>query len=112
MPSIASAYTGYLVEAYGHGEALWEARYDATPIRARAQLFSCMRYIEVNPVRAGLARHPGDYPWSSYRTNALGEDSDLVTFHPHYAALGRSPEARRAAYAALFDGAPGQLAKT
>jgi putative transposase len=61
-----------------------------------------MRYIEENPVRAGLAAHPGAYPWSSYRANALGEASALVTPHPHYYSLGRSPEVRRAAYAALF----------
>jgi putative transposase len=102
MPAVAAAYARYLLEAYGHEEALWEQAYDATPVHARAQLLSSMRYIEENPVRAGLAREPGDYRWSSYRSNALGEDSGLVTPHPHYYSLGRSPEARRAAYAALF----------
>ena len=53
-------------------------------------------------MRAGLALHPGAYPWSSYRANALGEDDALVTPHAHYCSLGRSPDARRAAYAALF----------
>ena len=102
MPAVGAGYAHYLVEAYGHEDALWEEPYDATPVRARAQLLCSMRYIEQNPVRAGFARHPGDYPWSSYRSNALGEDSGLVTPHPHYYSLGRSPEARRAAYAALF----------
>jgi len=102
MPAIAARYARYLASAYGHEEALWEEPYDATPVHARAHLLACMRYIEENPVRAGLAAHPGAYPWSSYRANALGEDSALVTPHPHYYSLGRSPEARRAAYAALF----------
>ncbi len=102
MPEIAARYAHYLAAAYGHEEALWEEPYDATPAYARAHLLSCMRYIEENPVRAGLAAHPGAYPWSSYRANALGEDSALVTPHPHYYSLGRSPEARRAAYVALF----------
>ena len=53
-------------------------------------------------MRAGLALHPGAYPWSSYRANALGEDDALVTPHAHYFSLVRSPDARRAAYAALF----------
>jgi putative transposase len=66
-----------------------------------------MRYIEENPVRAGLAAQPGAYPWSSYRANALGEESALVTPHPHYYSLGRSSDARRAAYAALFARARG-----
>ncbi len=53
-------------------------------------------------MRAGLAANPGAYPWSSYRANALGEDDALVTPHPHYCSLGRSPDERRAAYAASF----------
>jgi len=102
MPAIAARYARHLAAAYGHEDALWEEPYDATPVHARAHLLSCMRYIEENPVRAGLAAHPGAYPWSSYRANALGEASALVTPHPHYYSLGRSPEIRRAAYAALF----------
>ena len=102
IPAVAARYARHLAEAYGHDEPVWEERYDATPVHARAQLLSSMRYIEQNPVLAGLARRPGDYPWSSYRANALGEDSSLVTSHPHYTSLGRSPEARRVAYAALF----------
>ena len=102
MPAIAARYARHLSAAYGHEEALWEEPYDATPVHARAHLLSCMRYIEENPVRAGLAAHPGAYPWSSYRPNALGEDSALVTPHPHYYSLGRSPDARRTAYTALF----------
>ena len=112
MPSIAAEYARHLAETYGHEELLWEERYDATPIRARAQLLSCMRYIETNPVRAGLASHPGAYPWSSYGANARGEDSGLVTPHAHYYALGRSPEARRAAYLALFAQAAEQPSRT
>jgi putative transposase len=58
--------------------------------------------LEENPVRAGLALHPGAYLWSSYRANALGENGALLTPHPHYCSLGRSPDERRAAYAELF----------
>jgi putative transposase len=108
MPAVAARYARHLAEAYGYEEALWEERYDATPVHARAQLLCSMRYIEQNPVRAGVARHPGDYPWSSYRANALGEDSGLVTPHAHYCALGRSAEARRAAYVALFEEVAGR----
>jgi putative transposase len=102
MPAIAERYARHLAAAYGHDDAVWEEPYDATPVRARAHLLACMRYIEENPVRAGLAAHPCAYPWSSYCANALGEDSALVTPHAHYYSLGRSPEERRAAYAALF----------
>jgi len=102
MPAVAAYYARHLATAYGHEDSVWEEAYDASPVHARAHLLACMRYIEENPVRAGLALHPGAYPWSSYRANALGEDDALVTPHAHYCSLGRSPDARRAAYAALF----------
>jgi putative transposase len=100
-PLVAS-YARHLSSAYGHAEAVWEEPYDATPVHTRSQLLYCMRYIEENPVRAGLAPSPEAWRWSSYRCNALGKDDALVTPHPRYYSLGRSPEARRAAYAALF----------
>jgi putative transposase len=100
VPGIVSAYARYLSDEYGHEGAVWEEAYDATPVHARRQLIACMRYIEDNPVRAGLAPSPGAWRWSSYRANALGAADPLVTPHPCYCSLGRSPEKRRAAYAA------------
>jgi putative transposase len=75
---------------------------DASPVLARRYLLACMRYIELNPVRAGLVRHPAEFRRSSYRANALGEPDALVTPHAAYCALGRSAEERRAAYRASF----------
>jgi len=75
---------------------------DASPVIVRRYLLACMRYIELNPVRAGLVRHPADFGRSSYRANALGEPDALVTPHAAYFALGRSAEERRAAYRASF----------
>src|SRR5207247_4176382 len=102
MPAIAARYARHLAQAYGHEDPVWDEAYDASPVHARRHLLACMRYIEENPVRAGLAQDPGAYPWSSYRANALGDDDALLTPHPHYCSLGRSLEERRAAYAALF----------
>ena len=78
------------------------ASYDATPVVARRYLLACMRYIELNPVRAGIVRHPAEYRASSYRANALGEPDALVTPHAVYFALGRDAQSRRAAYRAGF----------
>ena len=69
------------------------------PIGARRYLLACMRYIELNPVRARLVGRPGDYRWSSYRANALGYHDPAVLPHALYYALGRSAEERRCAYA-------------
>ena len=68
-------------------------------IHARRYLLACMRYIELNPVRANIVAQPESYRWSSYRANALGYIDSVVTPHPLYYALGRSPETRRPAYA-------------
>jgi putative transposase len=88
----------------GHAGPLWEVRFEATPVYAPRYVLACMCYIELNPVRATLEQSPGDYRWSSYRANALGEYDALVTPHAFYYALGRSPAARQAAYRALFRG--------
>jgi putative transposase len=81
---------------------LGAADLDATPVHAARYLLACMRYIELNPVRAGIVPRARDYPWSSYRANALGREDALVTPHACYCALGRTGAARRAAYRAGF----------
>jgi putative transposase len=65
-------------------------------------LHACYRYIEMNPVRARTVKHPRFYRWSSYRCNAEGATSALVTPHEHYRALGRNETERRLAYRAFF----------
>jgi putative transposase len=56
-----------------------------------------MRYIELNPVRAGICPDPAHYRWSSYRANALGETNPLLTPRPLYAALDPNYTRRQAA---------------
>src|SRR5437773_12531949 len=102
MPAIAARYARHLAQAYGHEDPVWDEAYDASPVHARRYLLACMRYIEENPVRAGLAPHPGAYPWSSYRANALGEDDALVTLHPRYFSLVCSPAELDVAYVVSF----------
>jgi putative transposase len=72
------------------------------PIDSETYFLACSRYIELNPVRAGMVVHPGDYLWSSYRAHALGAADALVGDHSVYRRLGHSPAERRAAYRALF----------
>ena len=106
MQALCTRYSRYFGETYDCTGQLWEQGYDASPIHARQYLLACMRYIESNPVSAQLVTRPGAYRWSSYRANALGREDPLVTPHPLYYALGRTPEARQAAYRALFQRAP------
>jgi putative transposase len=95
-------YARHLAESRAVGLAAWAGPPDASIVHARRHFLSCMRYIEENPMRARLVARPESYRWSSHRANALGEADPLLTPHAHYCALGRTPEARRAAYRALF----------
>lgn len=102
LRALCARHDRYASERLGRACALWEDGFEASPIHVRRHLYACMRYIELNPVRARLARHPGAYRWSSYGANALGAEDALVTPHAYYYALGRSMEARREAYRRLF----------
>jgi putative transposase len=96
-------YVQYFNYTYSRTGTLWEGRYKATLIDSESYLLTCYRYIELNPVRAeGMAGHPSEYPWSSYRVNALGLDDPLITAHDEYLRLGSSSEERQVAYRALF----------
>ena len=102
MRSLGGCYARHVADTRGLAGPLWEERFEAAPVYVPRYLLSCMRYIEENPVRAGLASDPGEYRWSSYGANAWGREDPLVTPHALYYALGRSPEWRRARYRAMF----------
>lgn len=97
-------YSRYANDSQERTGSIWEGRYRASLIEADSYFFACMRYIELNPVRAGLAKHPRDYRWSSYKANAEGKTDAIMTPHALYAALGDTDDARAAAYRSLFDG--------
>ncbi len=95
-------YVQFYNYCYQRTGTLWEGRYKATLIDSEAYLLTCMRYIELNPVRAGMVEHPSAYPWSSFRYNALGQPNDLLKPHIEYQRLGKNDEARQVAYRQLF----------
>ena len=108
MQSVGRRYVGYFNTAYGRTGTLWEGRYRATLIDSERYLLACMRYVELNPVRAGMVRRPRDYPYSSHGGNALGRSDPLLTPHELYTQLGATPEDRCQAYRALFRGRLGE----
>jgi putative transposase len=77
--------------------------FKASLVDSEAFALTCYRYIELNPVRANMVQHPAEYPWSSYRCNALGQPNSLVTPHYLYEALGSDATQRQTAYQALFN---------
>ncbi len=102
MQMLGRYYVQYYNYCYQRTGTLWEGRYKATLIDSEAYLLTCMRYIELNPVRADMVAHPSEYPWSSYHYNALGQPNDLITPHSEYRRLGKTDDERQAAYRQLF----------
>jgi putative transposase len=99
MQAIGRRYVRYFNEHQGRTGTLWEGRFRSTLIDSERYFLACSRYVELNPVRAGIVRDPGAYPWSSFRCNARGETDALVTPHAVYLALATRPAN---AYLALF----------
>ncbi len=103
MQSLGRYYVQYFNHRYARTGTLWEGCYKATLLDSEAYLLTSYRYIELNPVRAEMVRHPAEYPWSSYRCNALGDKNPLITPHPLYTALDRDEGIRQVVYRTLFD---------
>jgi putative transposase len=104
MQAVGRKYVKYINRTYRRSGTLWEGRYKASLIDSDAWLLTCMRYIEMNPVRAGMVDHPASYRWSSFHANARGAHDPLLTSHELYVALGRDPAGRQFAYRELFSG--------
>jgi len=102
MQALGRRYVRYFNDRFERTGTLWEGRFRSSVIDSERYFFQCSRYIETNPVRAGLATRPSDYRWSSYRCNANGAPDVLVTAHPIYRTLGDDDASRRDAYRALF----------
>ena len=102
MQSLGRCYVQYINRAYRRSGSLWEGRYKSSAVQAETYLFACMRYIELNPVRAGMVSDPAHYRWSSNRHNGLGQTDERLVAHPLYQSLGRDADERRASYRALF----------
>ncbi|HUP28981.1 MAG TPA: transposase [Usitatibacter sp.] len=106
IQSLARRYVGYFNACQGRTGTLWEGRFHSATIATDHYLFACHRYIDMNPVRAGLVRGPADYPWSSHRFYSRGSADILVTPHSVIEGLARDEHARREAYQRLFAESP------
>jgi putative transposase len=104
MQSVGRSYVRYFNKRHNRSGTLWEGRYKSSLVDSEAYLLSCMAYIDLNPVRAGLAEAPEGFNWSSYK-HLIGQKIDkLVTPHALYWGLGNTPFSREAAYAQFVAG--------
>ena len=102
MQSLGRYYVRYVNSTHGRSGTLWEGRYKSSLVDSEHYFLLVSRYIELNPVRAGMTEHPAAYPWSSYQHNALSRTIELLTAHPAYLSLGQDGETRKTAYQSLF----------
>ncbi|MBV1914615.1 MAG: transposase, partial [Pseudomonadales bacterium] len=103
MQCLSNRYVRYYNAKHGRTGTLWEGRYKSSVIDSTHYLFTLYKYIEMNPVKAGMVKSPANYPWSSYSRNALAAPDDLVTDHKLYKALGKTTDQRCSSYKSLFD---------
>jgi putative transposase len=103
MQAVGRRYVRYFNDIQGRTGTLWEGRYKSTLIQTDRYLMTCMAYIDLNPVRAGMVAQTRDYLWSSHG-HYIGQKVDhLITPHSLYWDLGNTPFAREAAYAELVN---------
>jgi putative transposase len=98
MQSIGRRYVYHFNHRYQRTGGLFDGRYRDLILDTDEYWFTCMRYVELNPVRAGLVSNPHHYRWTSYAAHAFGALDDIITFHTLYLALGPSPELRQEAW--------------
>ncbi len=104
MQAVGRRYVRWFNDAQGRSGTLWEGRYKSTVIDTDRYLLTCMAYLDLNPVRAGLVGQASDYVWSSH-VHYIGQRVDkLISPHPLVWGLGNTPFAREAAYADLVRG--------
>lgn len=101
MQAVGRRYVRHFNDSHQRSGTLWEGRYKSTLIQTDRYLLTCMAYIDLNPVRAGMVASPRDYPWSSYGHYSGQRIDKLVSPHPLFWGLGNTPFAREAAYAEL-----------
>ena len=102
MRDLLRCYAAYFNRKYRRTGSLWERPFRSCLVESSAHVLNCYRYIELNPVRAGMAPSPGAYRWSSYAGNARERVDALLTPHVEYVALGEHEERKGQAYRSLM----------
>ncbi|MGH6894673.1 MAG: transposase, partial [Dongiaceae bacterium] len=103
MKNLSQHYVQHVNRIHGRTGTLWEGRYRSCVAASEAYVLACYRYIELNPVRAGIVAHPHEYLWSSYRGNAEGRADSLLVPHAAFQGLGDGGARCRDAYRSLLE---------
>lgn len=101
MKELGERYVKYFNRDTKRVGTLWNGRYRSLLIDDECYWLACLRYVEQNPVRAGMVATADEYRWSSYRAHAHGQWDDWLTPHPVYQALGVTAAERQCAYRSI-----------
>ena len=102
MKRVNGRQTMYMNKLESRSGSLWNGRFKASPIQEEQYLLNCFRYIELNPVRAGMVRAPQDYPWSSYRERLSEIEGGILDASDYFTGLGNSHDERVMRYKAFL----------
>jgi len=103
MQSMANRYVRYFNAKNKRTGTIWEGRFKSCLVDSEHYLFALYKYIEMNPIKAGMVKDLADYKWSSYGHNALGKTDRLISEHQLYKALGGDSQLRCKSYQKIFD---------
>lgn len=99
MKRVAGRYTRHVNRHERRTGSLWEGRFKSSPISTDEYLLACCRYVELNPVRAGIVADPADYRWSSYGAKTGSRKEEWLDDDPCYLLLADSEGMRAEKYA-------------
>ena len=102
MRNLGQRYVQYFNRRYERSGTLWEGRFKSCLVDTAQYVIACYRYVERNPIRAGMVASASAYPWSSYNGNAGRLVNQLLAPHPEYVALALEEAARHRAYEELL----------
>lgn len=101
-------YVRYFNYRFHRTGTLFEGRFKGHLVQSEQYFLRCCRYIELNPVRAGMVSDPADYRWSSYAAHSFGKSIAMWSSHPEYELLGKNAQERQIAYRNQFKAELGQ----
>jgi putative transposase len=102
MMRLTLKYSNYFKKKYSFVGQLWQGRFKSRLIDTERYLVQCGKYIELNPVRAGIVDKPEDYIFSSYNHYAAGRKDKLIDVNPLYSDFSRVEEERQKSYKKLL----------
>ena len=103
MQYLGRYYVRYFNYRFERTGTLFEGRFRGHLVQSDRYFLACCRYIELNPVRAGMVANPVEYQWSSYAAHAFGQRIGMWTPHPEYLVLGKTAAIRQEVYRNLFE---------